>query len=125
MNYNELNERLAAAGAPLVYFAKYSPRANPPEYATGDYTQGVVSIVDRGKYLVVGTSERSTFLEMPQHFRSESDAFDFVLKWMTEPMPPKAADRGPRSVAGSSETLRAANEWLEARRRERDAENTP
>jgi len=122
MDFVELNQKLAPAGAPPVDFAKYSPRNSPREYAMGDYVNGAISIVDRGSYLAWGRSERSEFSESREHSATESEKFDFLLKWLTT-SPPPPSEATPEEIESAKNGLQRAEEWMVARRRARDTGN--
>lgn len=121
MNFAELNQKLAAAGAPPVYFARYSPRESPREYAEGDWVHGAISIVDRGSYLAWGTSERSEFTESRERFATESEMFDFLLEELTTPLPPPVK-MTLDEIEFAKGGLERAEEWMAARRRERETD---
>ena len=120
MDFIELNERLSAAGAPPVYFARYTPDDPPGGYATGGYLGVAISIVDHGEYLAWGTSERSEFNEAPEHFATESDIFRFLLTRLTTPSPPPR-QLTPEEGARAEDGARRARELFEAMRREKEA----
>ena len=120
MDFVELNQRLAAAGAPPVYFARYSPDDSVGEHAIGGYLGVAISIVDHGKYLAWGTSERSEFRESSEHFVSEGEMFDYILRKLTSPRPPPEFV-SPEEYAAGNNTLQETQEWMAARKREREA----
>lgn len=124
MNFTELNEKLAAAGAPPVYFAKYSRRTDSAEYAMGDYVNTAISIVDRGEYLVWGTSERGEFTEGMKRFATESEMFDYLAEHLTRRRPPPTQLRSKIPEESTRAAAQRATEIFESLRRAQEAGGT-
>ena len=120
MDFAELNRRLAAADAPPVYFARYSPGDSIGEYATGGYLGIAISIVDRGEYLAWGTSERGEFIEGMNHFATEAEMFDFLEAYLTTPPPPPTPIDPEVLKRAERYSPQRGLDWLEARQRKLD-----